>query len=98
MMFVKLSEEAVRWFKEEIGVVNGEQIKFYVQFYGTSPIQDGYSLAFSKDNPISIAASTKEDGILFFIEESDLWFFDGHDLYVEYNEREETLEYRYIKP
>ena len=40
---------------------------------------------------------TVKDGITFFIEESDLWFFKGHDLSVEYNEQIDELEYRYHK-
>src|SRR5689334_18570239 len=96
-MEIYISKQAVNWFKNEVGAKQGEKIGFYVQFYGTSPVQEGYSLAFSKETPINKAISVEIDGILFFVEESDLWFFDGHDLHVEYDEQEDVLEYKYIK-
>jgi uncharacterized protein YneR len=94
---IMISKKAVDWFKDEIGVKQGEQIRFYIQFYGSSPIQEGYSLTFSRDNAIDKAASTEVDGIVFYVEESDLWFFDGHNLYVDFNENGDELEFRYIK-
>lgn len=97
-MELKISNQAVNWFKDEIGVKEDEKIRFYAQFYGSSPVQEGYSLAFSKDNPINKVVSTELDGIEFFVEESDLWFFDGHDVHVEYDEQEDVLDYKYIKP
>ncbi|MHA2890537.1 HesB/YadR/YfhF family protein [Bacillus cereus] len=96
-MELKISKQAVNWFKNDIGVMEGDEIRFYAQFYGSSPVQDGYSLAFSKDTPIDKVVSTKLDGIEFFVDESDLWFFDGHDLHVGYDEQEDFLDYKYIK-
>jgi uncharacterized protein YneR len=97
-MELKVSKQAVNWFKDEFGVKQGEHIRFYVQFYGSSPIQEGYSLAFTKDNIINRVVSSEVDGVVFFVEESDLWFFDGYNLYVEYDEQEDALEYKYLKP
>ncbi len=33
----------------------------------------------------------------FFVEEEDVWFFDGHDLYVDYDEKEDELLFDYKK-
>lgn len=96
-MEIVISHQAMKWFKEDIGVKTGDKVRFYVQFYGSSSIQKGYSLAFTKEDPINIAASAEVEGILFYIEETDLWFFDGHDLHIDYLEQEDELEYKYIK-
>ncbi|WP_163170535.1 hypothetical protein [Bacillus sp. NSP9.1] len=37
------------------------------------------------------------DGITFFIEESDVWYFDGHDLLVTYNESSEEPVFESVK-
>lgn len=97
-MKISISNSALTWFRDEVGVNKGEMIKFYSQIYGTSPVQEGYALAFTKDNtPIHIAASTETEGIRFYVEETDIWFFNGHDLYVDYNEKKDEIEYTYTK-
>lgn len=97
-MKIIISQQAFRWFQDEFGVKKGDSVKFYAQFYGSSPVQPTYSLGFAKEYPINITASTELEGIIFFVEETDLWYFDGHDLHVEYNEQKDELEFDYIKP
>lgn len=98
-MNIEVSERAIVWFKEEVGLESGGKVRFYTQIYGTSPIREGYSLAFTIESDIRDAAVTKVlDGITFFINESDIWFFDGHDLHVEYSETKDEIEYRYSRP
>lgn len=97
-MKITISEPAVKWFINDMGVKKGDHVRFYAQFYGSSPVQQSYSLGFTVEDPINITASTELEGIIFFVEETDLWYFDGHDLLVEYNEQEDELEFNYIKP
>lgn len=92
-----MSSEAIQWFKEEVGVKTGEKIKFYPQFYGSSPIQPGYSLAFAKQDDIDPIATYEKDGIIFFVENMDEWYFANHNLHIEYNEQKDEIEYHYIK-
>jgi uncharacterized protein YneR len=97
-MELTLSEKAINWFKNEMGLTKGDTLKFFAKIYGSSPVQESYSLGFAKDFPIDIIASKEVDGIIFYVEESDLWFFNGHDLYVDYNETKDELEFKYDKP
>ncbi|WP_160722063.1 HesB/YadR/YfhF family protein [Bacillus sp. USDA818B3_A] len=98
-MKIGISNDALRWFKNEVELKAGDQVRFYVKIYGNSPVQEGFSLAFTVDNqPIDIAVKTEIDGLTFFIEGSDLWFFNGHDLMVEYNNEMDELEFSYIVP
>ncbi|HWO77569.1 MAG TPA: HesB/YadR/YfhF family protein [Bacillus sp. (in: firmicutes)] len=97
-MELVISDAAIKWFKDEVGIKSGDHVKFHARYGGASPIQKGFSLGFSKEEaPVNIAASTTADGILFFVDESDLWYFDGHDLFVEYNEQYDEVEYIYKK-
>jgi len=98
-MEISLSNTAIQWFKEDVELKEGDKVRFYVKIYGNSPVQEGFSLAFTVDNePIDIAVKTEKEGLTFFIEGSDLWFFNGHDLFVDYNEQVDELEFRYILP
>lgn len=97
-MKIHISDDAFKWFKDEVGVKAGEKIKFYPQFYGSSPIQPGYSLAFTKENDIDPVATYEKEGILFFVENMDEWYFAEHDLLIEYDEKNDGIEYQYIEP
>lgn len=97
-MKIEISQQALKWFKDELEVKKGDYVRFFAKIYGNSPIQPGYALGFSKDDPIDIAVRTDLDGIVFFVEETDLWYFDGHDLHIEYNEKIDEIEFNYIKP
>ena len=82
-MEIYISDEATKWFKEEMFLENGDHIRFFVKYGGSSPVQEGFSLGMSKEEPSDIAALKKEqNGILFYIEEKDLWYFDNHNLHV----------------
>ena len=41
--------------------------------------------------------SVEKDGIEFYVEEQDVWFFDGYDLKVAYDEDKEEVKYEYIE-
>lgn len=97
-MKIEISEKALHWFKDEVGLEQGDSVRFFTQIYGSSPIQEGYALAFTIENDLSDAAVKVEaDGITFFINETDLWFFKDYNLYVEYDEKLEEVEYQYKK-
>ncbi|MGE7768281.1 HesB/YadR/YfhF family protein [Peribacillus sp. NPDC096540] len=97
-MKLVISRQAVNWFKEEIELKDGYYVKFYARYGGSSPVQDGFSLGVSMDHPFNVAVQREQDGIVFFIEEADLWYFNGHDLHVEYKEDGNEIEYNYLKP
>lgn len=83
------------WYKEELALSAGACIRFFVRYGGHSSIQSGFSLGISKDHPVHPIVSIEQDGLTFFIEESDLWFFDGHDLIIQFNEKLGEPEFLY---
>mgnify|MGYP001484008541 CR=1 FL=1 len=98
-MEMVITDNALKWFKDDIGAQAGDKVRFYAQLYGTSPVQPGYSLAFSKgEEPVKMAVSVERDGILFFVEDTDEWYFAGHNLYVDYDPKEDELKYTYVLP
>ena len=55
------------------------------------------SLGIRKDDPAHPAVQTQEEGINFFIEGDDEWFFDGHNLFVTLNDGDDFPQFNYEK-
>ncbi|WP_124058917.1 HesB/YadR/YfhF family protein [Vaginisenegalia massiliensis] len=97
-MKLTVEPQAAAWFKEEVGLSQGAGIRFLAKVYGCSPINSGFSLAMETNYPKQPAADFRDqEGIYYYIEESDLWFFDGYDLNVVYDEQLAEPRYEYCK-
>ncbi|MBS4194113.1 HesB/YadR/YfhF family protein [Lederbergia citri] len=96
-MQIHLTGQAAEWFHNEMFLKKGDYVRFYVRYGGSSPIQQGFSLGVNKEEPIDAGVLEEKDGINYFIESRDAWYFDGHDLYVDYNEKLDEPLYEYKK-
>ena len=76
---IVLSDEANHWFKDEMEVESGEAIRFFARYGGSSPLHDGFSLGVTKEEPDELAVKTEHDGVIYYIESRDKWYFDEHD-------------------
>lgn len=95
-MNLKVSKDAASWYKSEMSLKSGDKIRFFVRYGGHSTLQKGFSLGVEKELPIDIGAQTIVDDITFFIEEKDLWYFEGHDLLIKYNQYLDEPEFEYF--
>ncbi|MBP2097216.1 HesB/YadR/YfhF family protein [Enterococcus rivorum] len=89
-----ITSKAQQWFKEEVGVLPENGIRFYGKIYGKTDVHDGFSIGMSVESPSNPLIKEVLDGIPYFIEETDDWFFKGYDLTVDYDEK--TSEPKYI--
>ncbi|OAH57878.1 MULTISPECIES: HesB/YadR/YfhF family protein [Bacillaceae] len=96
-MNIRLNNLAKKWFEEEMYAAKGDFIRFYVRYGGSSPLHDGFSLGVSKEEPIEAAVTAKHGGVTYFVEDKDLWYFDGHHLVVEFDEQLDEPTYKYIR-
>lgn len=96
-MKIVISEEALSWFKNEMEVQHGDYIRFYARYGGSSPFHEAFSLGLNREQPHDIGVETVIDGIHFFIEKADEWFFNNHDLHVSINPETDELKYDYKK-
>lgn len=96
-MKIVLSNEAMVWFKEEMETKAGEYIRFYARYGGSSQLHEGFSLGVTKEEPMELAVELIEENIHFYIEERDVWYFDGHDLHVNIDSKLQELSYSYKK-
>ncbi|MBM7709954.1 HesB/YadR/YfhF family protein [Enterococcus lemanii] len=86
-MKLTITPQVLAWFKEEINLGENQGIRFFGKVYGKTQVHEGFSVGMSVDSPENPLFSETINGILFFIEENDEWFFKGYDLTVDYNEQ-----------
>ncbi|WP_144462341.1 HesB/YadR/YfhF family protein [Siminovitchia fortis] len=96
-MQIKISDHAMEWFKDEMFLEKGDNVRFFVRYGGSSPLQEGFSLGMNKEEPMDPGVEYNKDGITFFIEERDLWYFKDHDLIVNVDENSDGPTYSYEK-
>jgi uncharacterized protein YneR len=96
-MNLSVTKEAAQWYKDELHLQSGDTLRFFVQYGGCSTVQKGLSLGIRKDDPAHPAVQMQEEGINFFIEGDDEWFFDGHNLSVTLNDGDDFPQFNYEK-
>lgn len=86
-MEIVIKPKAFEWYKEELNLRQGDFLRFFPRYGGCSTVQAGFSLGIDKEAPIEPKVATTIDGVTFFIEERDTWYFDGQHLVVDFNEQ-----------
>jgi uncharacterized protein YneR len=92
---IVITNEALQWFTNEMEAGTGDYIRFYARYGGSSPFHEGFSLGMNREAFHEIGVETVHNHIHFYIEQSDLWFFNDHDLIVSVNEKLDELQYDY---
>ncbi len=96
-MNIQIQHKAAAWYKNELDLAEGQFVRFFARYGGASTIQSGFSLGISTEEPVDMGALTEQDGISFYIEEKDLWYFDGHNLLIEWNGDRNEPVFRFTK-
>ncbi|MDP4163330.1 MAG: HesB/YadR/YfhF family protein [Bacillota bacterium] len=96
-MKITISEEAANWYQTEMNLASGNYVRFFVRYGGCSTVQSGFSLGVSNEEPVDLGVGTEKNGITFYIEEKDLWYFDQHDLSVDFNKKHSEPVFDYKK-
>lgn len=86
-MKITITPKALAWFKDELEVPENHGVRFFGKVYGKTEVHDGFSVGMSVETPEKPIAETTEEGLLFFADEADEWFFKGYDLTVDYDEK-----------
>lgn len=97
MLKIEITADALQWFKEEMEVEQGDYIRFYARYGGVSPFHEGFSLGMNREQPHEIGVETVVDSLHFYIEASDIWFFNEHNLIVLVDDKTNELAYDYRK-
>ncbi|WP_070120911.1 HesB/YadR/YfhF family protein [Bacillus marinisedimentorum] len=94
MKKLTVTEEAADWFISELGLEQGDYVRFVVKIYGGIPtVHPGYylGLATGKEGTVTIKDEVK--GITFYFSEQDAWLLEEHDLHIK--NTEQGLEYEF---
>lgn len=86
-MKVTITDAALNWFKKEIELQQGMGIRFFGKIYGNTQVHDGFSVGMSVDVPEHPLFLEEIDGLTFYAEESDDWFFKGLEMTVDFDEQ-----------
>lgn len=79
-MILEVSPAAAQWYKKELHLEDGAHIKFFGKVYGT---RDGFSFTMHVMEPSNALEMINVEGINFYIEKTDAWFFDDIKLKVD---------------
>ncbi|OCA84388.1 hypothetical protein A8F94_16940 [Bacillus sp. FJAT-27225] len=75
-MILSLDEKAFSWFSTEFDIKAPLSIRLYPQYAGLGVKHKGFTLAFSAEPPTNAGYLKEYNGITFYVEENDRWFFE----------------------
>lgn len=78
-MKLNISEQAANWYKNEFRDTKTTYVRFFPRYGGVGGLIPGFSIGINFDEPENMLVSFKANGIVFFIEQSDAWYFEGKD-------------------
>jgi len=93
MMKIQLTDGALAWFKDEFEAEVQDEIRLFVRYGGEGGFQQGFSLGITKEAADHPAVQEVVDGVTFYIEEKDIWYFDGENVTISYNDVRDEIEY-----
>ncbi|WP_067839507.1 HesB/YadR/YfhF family protein [Amphibacillus sediminis] len=93
-MEITLSQPAVNWLINELDLTNGDYLRFFVRYGGHGGEQAGFSLGMTQnDLPVEPLTKTIIEGITFFIEKKDGWYFNQKNLHIKYSRKKDEIEF-----
>ncbi len=81
-MELSITPQAVAWFKDELSLEKGDSIRIYGKYGGATNVHVGFSTGIEVTQPHHPLHSKEIDGITFFTESGDDWFFADYHLNV----------------
>ncbi|MDP4169645.1 MAG: hypothetical protein Q8906_03470 [Bacillota bacterium] len=94
-MYISIDEKAFSWFTDEFNVCTPFYIRLFPQYAGFGEKHKGYSLAFSAEVPSDAEYVKEVNGITFFIEGNDTWFFEDTKTFLTFDETMAELQIKY---
>jgi uncharacterized protein YneR len=94
-MELTVTDNAQKWFKEEVAPPENLGIRFFGKVYGSTEVHEGFSIGMTVEKPEHPLIEQKINGIEFFIDEADEWFFKGFHLTVDYDPKLDEPVYHF---
>ncbi|AQP53061.1 hypothetical protein CBF34_02905 [Vagococcus penaei] len=93
-MKLDISNDAHNWYVNELELEKGDSLRIYGKYGGATNVHVGLSTGITVTAPTKPAYSVEKDGITYYIEETDAWFFDDYVLKIELEHDEPTYVYQ----
>ncbi|AIQ47664.1 hypothetical protein R70723_18515 [Paenibacillus sp. FSL R7-0273] len=94
-MDMTISPEAAAWFKKELALQSGDSIRLFPRYSSGGGLHPGFSLGIATEAPSRPAVKAEQEGLVFYMEEQDLWYMEGYSLSIVYIAGEDDIEYVY---
>lgn len=94
-MKITVTEKAQAWFKKEVGLKPGMAVGFFGKVYGKTAIHEGFSMGMNVGQPDDALYTEDINGITYYIEKNDEWFFHGYNLIIDYDEKKDEPIYEF---
>ncbi|WP_059172871.1 HesB/YadR/YfhF family protein [Bacillus sp. FJAT-27445] len=94
-MYLSFDKKALSWFANEFGIKEPISIRLHPQYDGFGLQHKGFSLALSAEPPTDPCYLRELNGVTFYVEASDSWFFEKTNTFFFYDESIEELAIRY---
>ncbi|MEH7417724.1 hypothetical protein V7266_20855 [Neobacillus drentensis] len=94
-MFISIDEKAALWFTKEFEMKEPISIRLYPQYAGFGEKNKGYSLAFSAEQSSDACYTQVLNGITFYVEGNDIWFFENTETYLTFDELLKEIQIYY---
>ncbi|WP_186578635.1 HesB/YadR/YfhF family protein [Aquibacillus kalidii] len=92
-MNMSITQPATNWFIEEMDLQEGDYVRFFARYGGNGGVHSGFSLAISNDEPNDPGVQIESQGITFYVENSDMWYFDKMDFHIKFSRKYNEVEY-----
>lgn len=86
-MKLTVEQAAARWYKEQMDLSDGDALRIFVRLGGCGSVHPGLSLGITKDTPRSAGLTHEIEGILFYMEEDNLWYLNDKELRISFDDR-----------
>lgn len=96
-MKIDVTPKATEWFEKEVGLSSGSAVRFSGKVYGKTEVHEGFSIGLEVTQPENTLAEKVINGVTYYIEKNDEWFFSGYDLKIDFDEKNEEPQYKFIE-
>ena len=96
-MKIEITDSAKEWFENEVGLEKGNGVRFMGKVYGKTEVHEGFSVGMEVTQPVDVLVKTTVNGVTYFIDKNDEWFFNGYDLQVSFDKKRDEPIYHFNK-
>lgn len=94
-MKITVLDNAHQWFKNELEIAPGGYVHFFGKYGGSTNVHTGFSTGMSLEEPTKTLVELNKDGITYYVNENDEWFFSNYDLTVDYDKNKDEPVYTF---